>query len=287
MTDITNHHIIKALGAKGAKKARKRRTGGDANDNGHAFEKAFTMNAILREIRRSLRARKSGRDVRFKSQPLGFIDDLVILRKSQGADYFELKSGSTQRCTTALKYNIVRQQQVILRNHLQGTINLVLHNELADDRNVQQRAHGIPVCIMGFEESRFEDYELIIAALPDLSDSYLLITLRALLYGAWYHLHRDATVKSINTQWRYMAVNRVHSTTPIGVSHALATFFESIGLILKDERDVLRFKINKLSGLFFFQVGSATWSEFENYLLDAWPTDPMVVHNIIERFNHG
>ncbi|CDZ39019.1 Hypothetical protein NGAL_HAMBI1146_31830 [Neorhizobium galegae bv. officinalis] len=287
MTEILNYHIQYALGARGAKKAKKRRSGGDANDNGHAFEQAFTINAILLEMCSSLLDRHTGHQVRFKSQPLGFVDDLVIIRNSNVSDYFELKSGSSQRCTTTLKYNIARQQQVLIKNRLDGRINLILHKTLADDVEIQKRATGVPIYIIGFEENRFLDYELVMAALPDLVDAYRLLTLRILLNGAWYNLDRNATIDEINAEWRYLAINPIRSTNPIGVSQRLRSYFRAVGIVLKEERDVVRYQIGGLGGLFHFQVGSDKWKDFEQFLLNAWPTDSMAVHEIIEEFNHG
>lgn len=287
MSFITNEHIENALGSKGSKKAKKRRTGGDSNDKGHEFEKAFTLNAILKEIKSCLEKKSTGRSVRFRSQPLGFVDDLAISREGAPTDYFELKSGETQRCTLTLKYNIARQRKLIIANAIRGRINLVLQRRLADDVEVVQRAEGIPISVIGFEEDILKDYALITKAVPNLPDSYKLVTLRILLLGAWWELGRNSSIAEIVMKWRYLACNEVRSLQPLGVSRELQTFFHEAGIVLTDELDVLRYRINKISGVFFFQIGSQRWLDFEKYLLHARPRDPMELDAIIDRFNDG
>ncbi|MCJ8057180.1 hypothetical protein GB928_027700 [Shinella curvata] len=287
MTVITNEHIEFALGRKGAKKAKKRRTGGDANDSGHEFEKAFTLSSILVEINRELTGPTRSQVVRFQSQPLGFVDDLVIYRGATYCDYYELKSGTTQRCTTALKYNIARQQKVLCENRIRGRINIVLRKHLVHAGVAVKRRTGAPISIVGFEEDVRRDLKAILGAVPDLADSYKLITLRILLDGAWHSLGRSADVAKIIAEWRFLANYAVFSSSPTGVSRALTDFFTDVGLELKDERDVVRFKLNGIGGLFLFPVGSPRWKAFERHLLDAKPSDPMVLYEIIERFNHA
>jgi hypothetical protein len=283
MTQITDHHIRNALGVKGAAKAKKRRTGGDANDQGHDFEEAFVARTILEEISATLAADRRGADVHIKAQPLGFIDDLVVTRWGAPTVYSELKSSRAQRCTKALKYNVVRQQQVIVRNGLKGVIQLVLHEEVAGATVVQNDENRVPILIKGFAVNVRIDYKIIWGFLDTFGDRFQLATMRALLAGAWVALGKDATIYEIHKEWRQLVLGEVASVMPEAVHPLFGSFISSFPDVhFSFDRGIVRWRIGpKYQGILPFEVGSEAWQRFQQDLLDAELCDSLDVFNII------
>lgn len=285
MSEITENQIHFALGEKGVKKARKKRTGGDANLKGTDFEDEYTIWKILEYVAVALHEKDMGLNIRIKAQPLGFVDDLVVVRPGFKTVYSELKSSEEQRCTRKLRSNFGRQISVVRRNALPVELHLVLTPLVIGRTSVKNLPTEMK--LISFEPSRPRDIRLLNSCAKGIRDGWSLKTLHALLRSVWYDIGRSGTLFQIVEKWRELANAEVLSTYPYGMSDEFIEFAEAHpDVLFVWDRDYVRYSFNGMEGLLLFAVGSDKWSAFEFELTHAPPADAMEFWRLLEKHSH-
>lgn len=296
--EIEYDDIERALGSERRQYAENKRRGGDANDDGRAFEQTYTICRIAELAAACIEAEAQGADIWIGEQVRGFVDDLCVrkgtrLTYSQIRDVKTLSWGNGSRSLAA---NFRSQRDLLTGMSRDGRLELVVSRPEVHDvlsENLPGDLKYVAIVILhptGNLPADIDRLPFLAANMRTLcspwnDDSSVFNAIIDLL-GAWAAMGRRACLSDL-----FQCASRISRQViaPLGPRYELPEDVETILRGVEDFEFVVRgttfayrYHGGAGMGVARYQCGTDRWLAFERRLRDAPPTDCINVISLMK-----